>query len=52
MEDDWWAHFQTANQNAAATRQTILNTTVQNFSTEALCHVDANHARAWDQIVT
>jgi hypothetical protein len=51
-EDDWWAHFQTANQNAAAARQMILNTTVQNFSTEALRHVDADHARAWDQIVT
>jgi hypothetical protein len=46
MEDDWWAHFQTANQNATATRQTILNTTVRNFSTEALRRVDADHARA------
>jgi len=51
-EDDWWAHFQTANQNAAAARQTILNTTIRNFSAEALCCVDADRARAWDQIVT
>jgi hypothetical protein len=52
MEDDWWAHFQTANQNAAAARQTILNTTIWNFSMEALRHVDADRTRAWDQIVT
>ena len=51
-EDDWWAHFQTANQNAAAARQTILNTTIRNFSTEALHCVDADRTRAWDQIVT
>ena len=51
-EDDWWAHFQTANQNAAAARQTILNATVRNFSAEALRRVDADRARAWDQIVT
>ena len=51
-ENDWWAHFQTANQNIAATRQTILNTTVWNFSTEALRHVDTDRTRAWDQIIT
>jgi len=51
-EDDWWAHFQTANQNAAAARQMILNTTIRNFSAEALRRVDADRARAWDQIVT
>jgi hypothetical protein len=51
-EDDWWAHFQTANQNTVAARQMILNTTIRNFSAEALCHVDADCARAWDQIVT
>ena len=51
-EDDWWAHFQTVNQNATATRQMILNTTIRNFLAEALHHVDADCARAWDQIVT
>jgi hypothetical protein len=51
-EDDWWAHFQTANQNTTATRQTILNTTIRNFSTKALWRVDANRARAWDQIIS
>jgi hypothetical protein len=51
-EDNWWAHFTTANQHAATMRITILNTTIHNFSTKALHHVDMVHIKAWDQIVT
>jgi hypothetical protein len=50
-EDNWWAHFATANQHAATARASILNATIRNFSREALLHVDKEHKRAWDEIV-
>jgi hypothetical protein len=50
-EDNWWAHFATANQHTATARTTILNTTICNFSTKALRRVDMVRIKAWDQIV-
>jgi hypothetical protein len=51
-EDDWWAHFATANQHAATARASILNATIRNFSQEALLRVDKERERAWDEIVS
>jgi hypothetical protein len=51
-EDDWWAHYATSNQHAAAARASILNATIRSFSQEALLCVDKEHERAWDKIIS
>jgi hypothetical protein len=51
-EDDWWAHYSTANQHAAAARSSILNATIRSFSQEALLRIDKERERAWDEIVS